>query len=82
MIFTHDTEVALAFVAALADTSPEASDSGAEELSTPAELGALLTRGSTPDAATSTSASSPRYARRERGCVRSGCSRATMRRSR
>lgn len=42
MIFTHDTEVALAFVAALADTSPEASDSGAEELSTPAELGALL----------------------------------------
>lgn len=42
MIFTHDTEAALGFVAALADTTPEASDSGVEELSTPAQLNALL----------------------------------------
>jgi predicted RNA-binding Zn ribbon-like protein len=42
MIFTHDTEVALAFVVALTDTSPEASDSGADELSTVEELRALL----------------------------------------
>lgn len=42
MIFTHDTEVALGFVAALTETSPEASDSGDDELSTPAQLVALL----------------------------------------
>jgi predicted RNA-binding Zn ribbon-like protein len=42
MFFTHDTEAALGFVAALADTTPEASDSGDDELTTPAELGALL----------------------------------------
>jgi predicted RNA-binding Zn ribbon-like protein len=42
MIFTHDTEMALAFVAALADTLPEASDSGEDELSSPVQLGALL----------------------------------------
>jgi predicted RNA-binding Zn ribbon-like protein len=42
MFFTHDTEAALGFVAALADTSPEASDSGDDELSTPAQLFALL----------------------------------------
>lgn len=42
MFFTHDTEAALGFVAALADTSPEASDSGEDELSTPAQLSALL----------------------------------------
>lgn len=42
MIFTHDTEVALGFVAALTETPPEASDSGDDELSTPAQLVALL----------------------------------------
>ena len=42
MIFTHDTEVALGFVAALTETSPEASDSGDDELSTPGQLVALL----------------------------------------
>ena len=42
MFFTHDTEVALAFVAALADTTPAASDSGDDELTTPAQLDALL----------------------------------------
>jgi predicted RNA-binding Zn ribbon-like protein len=42
MFFTHDTEAALKFVAALADTTPEASDSGLDELSDPAQLDALL----------------------------------------
>lgn len=42
MIFTHDTEMALGFVAALADTTPAASDSGTDELSTPEQLAALL----------------------------------------
>jgi predicted RNA-binding Zn ribbon-like protein len=42
MFFTHDTEAALGFVAALADTTPEASDSGDDELTTPAQLGELL----------------------------------------
>ena len=42
MIFTHDTEAALLFVAALTDTTPEASDSGADELSTSEQLMALL----------------------------------------
>jgi len=42
MIFTHDTEAALGFVAALADTSPEASDSGEDELSTSGQLTSLL----------------------------------------
>jgi predicted RNA-binding Zn ribbon-like protein len=42
MFFTHDTEAALGFVAALADTTPEASDSGNDELTTPAQLTALL----------------------------------------
>jgi hypothetical protein len=43
MIFTDDTNAALNFVAALADTVPEASESGEDELSTPAQLRALLT---------------------------------------
>ena len=42
MFFTHDTEAALKFVAALADTTPEASDSGTDELSDPSQLAALL----------------------------------------
>ncbi|HEY6801134.1 MAG TPA: CGNR zinc finger domain-containing protein [Agromyces sp.] len=42
MFFTHDTESALLFVAALIDTVPEASDSGSDELADPAELIALL----------------------------------------
>jgi predicted RNA-binding Zn ribbon-like protein len=42
MIFTNDTEASLGFAAALADTVPEASDSGDDELSTPAQLAALL----------------------------------------
>lgn len=42
MIFTDDTASALAFVAALADTVPEASESHADELTEPAELIALL----------------------------------------
>ena len=42
MIFTDDTIAALGFVAALADTVPEASESGADELSTPEQLGAIL----------------------------------------
>jgi predicted RNA-binding Zn ribbon-like protein len=42
MIFTHDTETALDFVAALADTTPDASDSGDDELATSAQLVALL----------------------------------------
>ena len=44
MIFTNDTEASLGFAAALADTVPEASDSGDDELSTPAQLTALLQR--------------------------------------
>ena len=42
MIFTDDTVSALAFVAALADTVPEASESGDDELSTPRQLADLL----------------------------------------
>jgi predicted RNA-binding Zn ribbon-like protein len=42
MIFTNDTEASLGFAAALADTVPEASDSGDDELSTPAQLASLL----------------------------------------
>ena len=42
MIFTDDTIAALGFVAALADTVPEASESGADELSTPEQLSAIL----------------------------------------
>ena len=42
MFFTHDTEAALRFVAALADTTPEASDSGDDELTTPEQLDAIL----------------------------------------
>ncbi len=42
MIFTNDTEASLGFAAALGDTVPEASDSGDDELSTPAQLAALL----------------------------------------
>ena len=42
MFFTYDTEAALKFVAALADTTPEASDSGLDELSDPVQLDALL----------------------------------------
>jgi predicted RNA-binding Zn ribbon-like protein len=40
--FTPDTEDTLAFLVALANTHPTASRSGADELSTPAELTALL----------------------------------------
>ena len=42
MIFTDDTIAALGFVAALADTVPEASESGADELATPEQLSAIL----------------------------------------
>ncbi|QEO13344.1 CGNR zinc finger domain-containing protein [Agromyces intestinalis] len=42
MIFTHDTISALGFMAALADTVPEASASGDDELETQAQLAALL----------------------------------------
>ena len=42
MIFTDDTTAALNFVAALADTVPEASESGEDELATTAQLDALL----------------------------------------
>lgn len=42
MIFTHDTEAALVFVAALANTVPGASDSGDDELADPTQLNALL----------------------------------------
>ena len=38
MIFTDDTTAALNFVAALADTVPEASESGEDELATTAQL--------------------------------------------
>jgi predicted RNA-binding Zn ribbon-like protein len=40
--FTPDTEATLAFLVALANTHPSASRSGADELSTPAELTVLL----------------------------------------
>ena len=42
MIFTDDTTAALNFVAELADTVPEASESGEDELATTAQLDALL----------------------------------------
>lgn len=42
MIFTHDTEAALGFVAALVDTEPGSSDSGGDELSTPEQLVTML----------------------------------------
>lgn len=42
MIFTDDTIASLNFVAALADTVPEASESGVDELSTPQQLAAVL----------------------------------------
>lgn len=42
MLFTPDTEMALGFVAALADTVPEASATGLDELDDPASLVALL----------------------------------------
>lgn len=42
MIFTADTSAALGFMAAVADTVPGASESGADELATPAQLQALL----------------------------------------
>lgn len=42
MIFTDDTVAALGFVAALADTVPEASESGEDELSSPAQLRDIL----------------------------------------
>nr|WP_172979978.1 CGNR zinc finger domain-containing protein [Agromyces agglutinans] len=42
MIFTDDTVDALQFVAALLDTVPLASESGADELSEPAQLSRLL----------------------------------------
>lgn len=44
MLFAHDTEDALGFVAALANTVPDASQSRTDELSTPAALDALLDR--------------------------------------
>ena len=44
MLFAPDTEEALAVVVALANTAPGASRSGTDELSTVAELGALLDR--------------------------------------
>jgi predicted RNA-binding Zn ribbon-like protein len=42
MIFTDDTESALGFVAALADTVPEASESGDDELTSAVQLRAIL----------------------------------------
>jgi hypothetical protein len=42
MIFTDDTVSALGFVAALVDTVPEASESGDDELTSPAQLRSLL----------------------------------------
>lgn len=42
MIFTDDTVSALGFVAALADTVPEASESGDDELESTAQLRAIL----------------------------------------
>ena len=44
MLFTHDTEVNLAFLAALLDTDAGASESGDDELATPAQLAALIAR--------------------------------------
>ncbi|MFK4730123.1 CGNR zinc finger domain-containing protein [Agromyces mediolanus] len=44
MIFTNDTIDALQFAAALANTVPEASDSGTDELADPAALVAILDR--------------------------------------
>jgi len=44
MLFTHDTEVNLSFLAALLDTAPGASESGDDELATPEQLAALITR--------------------------------------
>ncbi|WP_127793108.1 CGNR zinc finger domain-containing protein [Agromyces sp. LHK192] len=43
MIFTDDTIAALGFVAALLDTDPIATDSGADELVEPAQLDAMIT---------------------------------------
>ena len=42
MIFTNDTVAALGFMSAVADTVPEASESGEDELATTAQLVALL----------------------------------------
>ncbi len=42
MIFTDDTVAALGFMAALADTVPDASESGDDELATPVQLATLL----------------------------------------
>lgn len=42
MLFTHDTEVNLTFFAALLDTASGASESGGDELATPAQLGEFL----------------------------------------
>ena len=42
MLFTHDTELNLTFLQALADTVAEASESGVDELATEAQLAALL----------------------------------------
>jgi predicted RNA-binding Zn ribbon-like protein len=44
MLFTHDTEVNLSFLAALLDTVADASESGEDELATPEQLGAFLGR--------------------------------------
>ncbi|QEO09547.1 CGNR zinc finger domain-containing protein [Protaetiibacter larvae] len=44
MLFTHDTELALEFMVALADTVPTASESGRDELLTTPELVTLLDR--------------------------------------
>lgn len=43
MLFTPDTEMVLGFVAALADTVPEASASGHDDLDDPAEFDRLFT---------------------------------------
>ncbi|WP_350347044.1 CGNR zinc finger domain-containing protein [Agromyces sp. G08B096] len=43
MIFTDDTIASLGFVAALADTVPEASESELDELASPEQLAGLLT---------------------------------------
>ncbi|MCI2958957.1 CGNR zinc finger domain-containing protein [Agromyces atrinae] len=42
MLFTHDTQSALSFAAALVDTEPAASESGADELAEPSDLAELL----------------------------------------
>jgi predicted RNA-binding Zn ribbon-like protein len=42
MLFAYDTEATLAFAAALVNTVPEASNSGADELADPAQLVTLL----------------------------------------